>query len=176
MIQPKTLIVFNLLLILVSCEAKYGQYLEAEPYFQCDFKTTDCGIVNQANMDTKFSYVHANIGGRNQNMLILDVSKAETQGARLITPYFHTYTYTDACLILDYYINGDGVQSLSVIQQDKMNSNIWTSSMKSFVFQRKYINVDLTRGEPRFFIEAHFEPKQVGIVAIDNLQLVYNRC
>jgi hypothetical protein len=127
-------------------------------------------------MGSNFLYSHANIGGRDQNMLILDISKAETQGARLVTPYFHTYNKIDACLTLEWYQNGDGVQSLSVTQQDKADKKIWTSSSKSYDWQKSRISIDLSSGEPRFFIEANFEPKHKGIVAIFNLLFTYNKC
>lgn len=142
----------------------------------CEFKNNDCGIVNQENMGSYFFYTKASIAGREQKMMVLDAKVSKTNGARLVTPYYHANGKSFACLVIDFFQNGDATKTFSIIQQDKTNKTIWTSSQKSLIWQRARINVNLNNGDPRFFIEATFEPGQEGLFAIASLYFTYNQC
>ena len=147
-----------------------------QKYVECNFTSNDCGIKNGPDMATQFAYGRAQLANRNQNMMYLDISKATTSGARLVTPYYHTYNELYACLTIDWYSSGVGQQSLSVTQQDKRDVKLWASYVKSAQWRINTINVDLRGGDLRFFIEAHFEPRTTGIIAIDRIRLDYHKC
>lgn len=168
MFGHKTLLILSLSIIL--------SLSRSQTYFECTFKDNDCGIKNEPDMKTLFTYGRAFIGGRDQNMMHLDVSSAQTQGARLVTPYYHSYDQIYGCLTVQWYSYGAGQQSLSITQQDKRNVKIWSSYVKSYDWQKTAINVDLRGGDLRFFIEANFEPKTKGMIAIDDLRLDYHKC
>ena len=142
----------------------------------CEFKNNDCGIVNQENMGSYFFYSKANIAGREQKMMVLDAKVSKTSGARLITPYYHANGKSFACLVIDFFQNGDGTKTFKIIQQDKTNKTLWTSSLRSLIWQRARMDVNLNNGDPRFFIEATIEPGKEGLFALASLYFTYNKC
>lgn len=144
-------------------------------YYYCDLQDHDCGIVNQSNMGTYFHYGLHNVGGRNKKMFFIDIKNSLTVGARLITPFFHTFNNASACLSLEYFLKGEGSEELKVIQQDSTDTTIWSTSDINLDWQKTEIEIRLT-SEPRFFIEANFLPKRNGIVAIGSLLFTYGVC
>lgn len=161
---------------LVSLLTLTSQVMSDQTYFECNFTANDCGIKNGPDMATKFVYGRAQLADRDRNMMYLDVSKAPTTGARLITPYYHTYDQLYGCLTIDWYSSGTGQQGLSVTQQDKRDVKLWASYVNSQQWRTNSVNVDLRGGELRFFIEAHFKAHTSGTIAIDRIRFDYHKC
>jgi hypothetical protein len=155
----------------VSREEKNGLFL-----YECDFKKHDCGIVNAVNMESFFRYKMTTIANRTQPMLVLNSRSCTTNGARLKSAYFHTHNHPLACLTLDYYMNGTGIQLFEVTQQDKLDSKLWKSNFRIDNWERAQIDVELSRGEPRFFFTAEIEPGAKGDLALAKVQFTYGVC
>ncbi|XP_054163597.1 uncharacterized protein LOC128961388 [Oppia nitens] len=167
---------YNMQLLIVTILLSIFIQIYRSEFVECNFKANDCGIVNGPDMKTRFVYGLATIGGRQQNMLVLDVRSAKTTGARLVTPYYKTKGQLYGCLRIEWYSYGSDSQTLSVTQQDKRDRKLWSSSAKSADWQKSYMNVDLRNGDFRFFIEATVLPGKSGTLAIDNIRFDYAIC
>ena len=85
---------------------------------------------------------------------------------------------------MDYMIGGDGIKNLVIYQQETQNRCIWKAAIDQSVpnsaqdWQKLSLAVDLSNGDPRFFIEAHFDnrPPHTGFVAISAINFFHNSC
>jgi len=74
------------------------------------------------------------------------------------------------------------MKNLLVYQQDKDNKCIWhlTSdrSKQDKNWQKLSLTIDLKNGDPRFFIESHFDkrPPNSGLIAFSQIKFFYNAC
>src|SRR5205807_839183 len=113
-------------------------------------------------------------------MMYLDVSTSQSIGGRLMTQYFPSFNGCQkGCLTIDYIMCGSGPKSLYLIQQDKDNYCVWQSKNDEFEnsgWKSSSITINLSRGPPRFFIEAHVNPYQYGAIAISNMSFRYGEC
>ena len=81
-------------------------------------------------------------------------------------------------------IGGNGIKNLIVYQQEVENRCIWSaiagdSGMKpSEKWQKLSLTVDLQYGDPRYFIETHFDnrPPNKGFVAIFAINFFESGC
>jgi hypothetical protein len=164
-----------------NCHKRRTVELESLQFWNCDFSLNDCGIHNQHNMDSYFIHLSNKsvpVFGK-KGLLYLSASKARSSGARLITPYFPTNGCRYGCLTVEYLICGNGIRNLYLIQQDVSNycvlqrDNDYSNSWKE-----SHLTIDLTRSNPRFFIEVHFNKSQnsFGFIAISNLRFEYESC
>jgi hypothetical protein len=114
-----------------------------------------------------------------RGLLYLSAPKAQSSGARLITPYFPTNGCRYGCLTVEYLICGNGISNLYLIQQDVSNYCVWHKNNDySDSWKESRFTIDLTRRSPRFFIEVRFNnfANSFGFIAISNLRFEYESC
>ena len=130
--------------------------------WNCDFGTNDCGIHNQYNMGSYFVPMPDSadpVLGR-RGLLYLDLSRAHSAGARLVTPYFPTNGCRYACLTIEYILCGNSIENVYLIQQDVRNYCVWQKrNDHSYRWTTTSMTVDLNKSNPRFFIEVRFDPR-----------------
>lgn len=149
--------------------------------WNCDFGTNDCGIHNQYNMGSYFVPVPDSadpVLGR-RGLLYLDLSRAHSAGARLVTPYFPTNGCRYACLTIEYILCGNSIENLYLIQQDVRNYCVWQKrNDHEYRWTTTSMTIDLSKSNPRFFLEVRFDPRvnNFGFVGIADMKFKYGEC
>lgn len=149
--------------------------------WNCNFGTNDCGIHNQYNMGSYFIPMPESadpVLGR-KGLLYLDLSRAHSAGARLITPYFATNGCRYGCLTIEYILCGRSIENLYLIQQDVRNYCIWQKrNDHSYRWTNTSVTIELSEGSPRFFIEFRFNPhlNKFGFIGISDMKFKYGEC
>jgi hypothetical protein len=170
--------------ILMASGQEYDYRRLQDNRWTCSFESSFCNFNNQYNMAyfrRHFDPSRPLFGER--SALYLNVSTAGNyQAARLESDYFATDAKLDACLSIKYLMYGTGPLKMYVIQQDIANKCIWVDANEQIdtIGQWKQIKltVDLRDGEPRFYIEAHFNPRppHYGTIAISQISFSYGAC
>ncbi|KAH7643552.1 uncharacterized protein LOC124494263 [Dermatophagoides farinae] len=150
--------------------------------WDCHFEVDACHFRNQHNLAQFNRYYNPRqpLFGR-RGLLLLNLRSPRVQrypGARLITHYYPA-AQSKACIFLSYYTTGDGPQSFFVIQQDKENKCIFADhdvQNKPNQWNEIEIQLDLSDGDPRFFLETHFQQGKFGFFAIDKFSFGYGQC
>jgi hypothetical protein len=79
-------------------------------------------------------------------------------------------------------MQGNGMENVLVYQQDNDNQCIWSlmndKNKEDEYWQKISLTIDLKDGDPRFFIETHFDnrPPNSGLLAISEIKFFYNSC
>ncbi len=160
-------------------------YRQRQDYrWTCNFESDFCNFNNQYNMAyfRRYSDPLRSLFGE-RSALYLNVSTAGNyQAARLESDYFATDSNLDACLSIKYLMYGTGPLKMYVIQQDIANKCIWVDNNQQIdnfgQWRQTKLTIDLRDGEPRFYIEAHFNPRppNYGIIAISQITFSYGVC
>lgn len=103
-------------------------------------------------------------------------SGSRERGARLITPYYHTHDAQRGCLLIDYRAGGNGFLLLRFTQQDRKDTELFTERLAADQWRQAKLDLDLTRGDPRFFITGETVPNKGATVALSRILLVYKPC
>ncbi|OTF79580.1 hypothetical protein BLA29_001342 [Euroglyphus maynei] len=94
--------------------------------------------------------------------------------------------YRDGCLFVSYRYNGPGTLRFFIIQQDTDNRCIFSddrtsktsiSNSKENVWNNLELQLDLSEGDVRFFLETHFNSSaKAGYFAIGDFNFGYGYC
>lgn len=155
--------------------------LAGDIYWQesCNFPSTDCGIENQPIMGSYFEPAYTYIGSNYEKVVILDSRHAGSSAARLITPYIRSTWKQAVCLSLDYKIEGDGIEKLTVIQQDRHSTKIIyqvEEDDKKGKWRSAKMDILLRGGIIRYFVEARVDKRKTGLLMIRSLEYREGKC
>jgi len=146
---------------------------------QCRYPRETCGIENQAMMGSNFEPGYTQIGSSYEKVMILDSQAATSSAARLITPYIKARNWDDICLTLEYLISDDGVEKLTVIQQDRHETrSIYNveGEEKKGKWRMAKMDIIMRKGITRYFIEARINSGRKGVIMIRSLEYEVGRC
>lgn len=151
--------------------------------FICNFEHNACHFRNQFNLArfTRLKRPEGFLGER--AVLLLDLNRRAVKkypGARIITHYFQT-KYRNACLFLTYHMSGYGPEAFYVIQQDTENRCVYADEYEdkprnAVGWKTVQLQLDLSEGSPRFFLQAEYNPNYDGYIAIANFTYAYGNC
>ena len=149
--------------------------------WRCSFRKNHCGIFNQSNMPTNFTWLPRAELFEEQGLFYLDLSSCKHNGARLVTPYFSWNNHLrSVCLTIKYIIFGNAITRLLVVKQDKVNVAIWSDKFSvTGRWNKAHIKVNVFSGKPaRFFFEVNFnnQPNRLGFFAISEIILRDSFC
>ncbi|KPM02480.1 hypothetical protein QR98_0008940 [Sarcoptes scabiei] len=150
--------------------------------WECNFEIDACHFRNQHNLAPFNRYFNNRnpLFGR-KGLLLLNLNSRRVQkfpGSRLISHYFPS-RYREACLFISYYATGYGAQNFYVIQQDKENKCIFADrrlQQKLNRWNEIEIQLDLRDGDPRFFLEIHYNKNIAGLFAIGRFSFGHGVC
>ena len=155
---------------------------------KCDFLTNSCRFRNQHNLATYNRYYNAEkMFFDRHSLLLLNINAPRSQrypGARLITSYYQA-KYHNACLFVSYRYSGPGTLRFFIIQQDIDNKCIFSddhfkssiSISNENVWNHLELQLDLSDGDVRFFLETHFNSSaKAGYFAIGDFNFGYGNC
>lgn len=155
--------------------------------WDCQFENDACHFRNQHNMGKFNRYYNAlkPVFGKHA-FLLLNINNYRLvqryPGARLISHYFPS-TYPNACLFINYYATGPAPKTFIVVQQDKENHCIYyDDDLQRNLNRWKEIEIqlDLRNGDPRFFLEVHYDAIQnnqdQGIFGIGKFSFGFGEC
>ena len=154
-----------------------GPIIYWEP--RCRFPRDYCGIENQEMMGSTFQPGYTYIGSSYEKVMILDTQLAASSAARLITPYIKAKNWDDICLTMEYMIQDEGVEKLTVIQQDRQDTRpIYQveGENKKGKWRMAKMDIVLREGIVRYFVEGRFKPGKRGIIMIRSLDYEVGRC
>ncbi|XP_054169282.1 uncharacterized protein LOC128966456 [Oppia nitens] len=152
--------------------------------WNCRFDRDFCNMKNDHNLAAfrRHSDETNPIFGES-SMVYINVSIAGYfPAARLETDYFSSYSETSACFSITYLMYGTGAKKIHIIQQDVENKCIWVDNNQVVDTNGKWkeakMTIDLSDGNPRFFIEGHIDvrPPNYGTIAISRLTFSYGNC
>lgn len=145
----------------------------------CDFPHASCGMESQSGMGTEFEPAYTFVGATYEKVMIVDASRAPSSAARLITPYIKTRNREEICLSLQYLIQGDGVEAVTVIQQDRQETRtVYTvsSAEKKGMWRLAKMDLVMRQGISRFFVEVRLKSGISGMFMIRDLHYEAGRC
>lgn len=146
---------------------------------RCPYPRDPCGIENQPLMGSEFEPGFAVAGSEYQKVMILDTNHAPTSAARLITPYIKARNREKICLKLEYLLQDEGVEKLSVIQQDRRETRtIFTvgGPSKRDKWRIAKMDIVLREGIVRYFLEVRLDKSKKGIAMIKSLEYSSGPC
>lgn len=145
----------------------------------CDFPQTMCGMESQAGLGSEFEPAYTFVGSAYEKVMIVDASRAQSSAARLITPYIKTRNREEVCLSLQYLIQGDGVDAVTVIQQDRQETRtVYTvnSAEKKGMWRLAKMDLVMRQGMNRFFVEVRLSSGRSGMFMVRDLHYEAGRC
>ena len=146
---------------------------------RCRYPRDQCGIENQAMMGSNFEPGFTYIGNSYEKVMILDTSIASSSAARLITPYIKAKNWDAICLTLEYLIQDEGIEKMTVIQQDRQATrpiyNVEGEAKKG-KWRMAKMDIVLREGIVRYFIETRFKSGDRGVAMIRALDYEVGRC
>ncbi|XP_022241326.1 astacin-like metalloprotease toxin 1 [Limulus polyphemus] len=147
------------------------------PDFLCDFENNDCGVENQEKMRGEFVRTYGTLGDRTGYFMKLKGIEDEMYPAgRLITPTFGVYGRERACLTIDLYMVGLGVESFDVYRQDRETEKIYETNGNSKGWTTLQFDL-VTRKDIRFFLTGNVNKNNgEGDIAIDNIRFSRRPC
>lgn len=181
------LLLFGLAVLLVV-QGQRGTYLDQDASrnirFICNFEHNACHFRNQFNLArfTRLVQPEGFLGER--AVLLLDLKRRSVKkypGARIITHYFPS-RHSNACLYLTYHMSGYGAEAFYVIQQDTENRCVYADELEdkprtqASGWRSVQLQLDLSEGSPRFFLQAEYNPHYDGYIAIANFTFAYGNC
>lgn len=133
---------------------------------------SECGVENQPIMGSYFEPAFTYIGPRYQRVALIDARKAATSAARLMTPYIKSSEYKrPICLSFDYLIQGEAIEKMTVIQQERTRSKIIYSvgpnsesaspneRAKTGAWRAVHMDINIREGITRYFIEVRMKTR-----------------
>jgi hypothetical protein len=160
-------------------------YRQGQDYrWICSFESNFCNFKNQYNMAyfQRYSDPSRPLFGERSALYLNVTAVGNYQAARLESDYFATDARLDACLSIKYLMYGTGPTKMYVIQQDVANKCIFVDNNQRIDERGEWrqikLSIDLRDGEPRFYIEAHFNPRPpyYGTIAISQVSFSYGVC
>ena len=145
----------------------------------CDFPKTPCGIENQESIGAYFESAYTDIGSSYEKVMIVDPLKSASSAARLITPYIKARNREEICLTLQYLIQGEGVESVTVIQQNRLETRPVYSvsgSDKKGMWRLAKMDLVMRDGISRFFLEVRLQSHISGIMMVRELFYEAGKC
>lgn len=130
-------------------------------------------------MGTEFETAYTYIGTEYEKVKIVDSLKAESSAARLITPYIKTRNREEICLHLQYMMQGQGIETMTVIQQDRLETRpVYTvsSSEKKGMWRLAKMDLVMREGISRFFVEVRLKSHISGMFMIRELFYEAGKC
>lgn len=131
---------------------------------------SECGVENQPIMGSYFEPAFTYIGPRYQRVALIDARKSATSAARLMTPYIKSDDYKrPICLSFDYLIQGEAIEKMTVIQQERTRSRIIYSvgsnsesaspdeRRKTGAWRAVHMDINIREGITRYFIEVRMK-------------------
>lgn len=146
---------------------------------QCEFPNNKCGMESQTGMGTEFEPAYTFIGSLYEKVMLVDASRSQSSAARLITPYIKTRNREEICLSLQYLIQGTGVDAVTVIQQDRLETRpvyTVTSDEKRGMWRLAKMDLVMREGISRFFVEVRLNTGKSGMFMIRELHYEAGRC
>ena len=134
---------------------------------------------SQLGMGTKFEPAYTYIGSEYEKVMIVDALKAESSAARLITPYIKTRNREEVCVQLQYLVQGEGIDTMTVIQQDRVETRpVYTvnSMEKRGMWRLAKMDLVMREGISRFFIEVRLKSRVTGMFMIRELFYESGKC
>lgn len=133
---------------------------------------SECGVENQPIMGSYFEPAFTYVGPRYQRVALIDARKSATSAARLMTPYIKSNEYKrPICLSFDYLIQGEAIEKLTVIQQERTRSRIIYSvgpnsetaspdqRRKTGAWRAVHMDINIREGITRYFIEVRMKSR-----------------
>jgi len=145
----------------------------------CPFPSSTCGLENQRIMGSYFEPGVTYIGSRQEKVVLLDSALAGSPAARIITPYIKASWKQSICLSLEYMIQDEGIEKVTVIQQDRSSTRIMyqvTGSEKRGSWRVAKMDITLRGGIVRYFIEARVKQGTPGLVMIKAFNYRNGKC
>ena len=130
-------------------------------------------------MGAEFEPAHTYVGSEYEKVMIVDSLKAESSAARLITPYIKTRNREEICLHLQYLMQGEGVETMTVIQQDRLETRpVYTVSSieKKGMWRLAKMDLVMREGISRYFIEVRLKSHVSGMFMIRELFYEAGKC
>lgn len=130
-------------------------------------------------MGSDFEPGFAVAGSQYQKVMILDTNHAPTSAARLITPYIQSKNRDKICLKLEYLLQDEGVEKLSVIQQDRRETRTIYSvseSSKRDKWRVAKMDIVLREGIVRYILEVRLDKERKGIAMIKSFEYSPGSC
>lgn len=146
---------------------------------QCDFPHARCGMKSQSGLGAEFESAYTYVGYDYEQVMVVDATKAESSAARLITPYIKTHNREEICLHLQYLMQGEGIETMTVIQQDRLETRpVYTvSSMeKKGMWRLAKMDLVMREGISRYFIEVRLKSHVTGMFMIRELFYETGKC
>ena len=188
---PLRISVLTLLVLMCSLQTQPLSILNKpareNQLWNCNFDKNACHFRNQYNLArfNRFYSPTAPFYGQ-RSVLVLDLSTQNARkfpGARLISHYFPA-KYSNACLYINYLLVGSAPRAFYVIQQDKENKCIFAdeNEQRTNSWRQVQLQLDLTDGDPRFFIEAQYETnlfnrqEMPGYIAVSLFSYSFGNC
>lgn len=96
--------------------------------------------------------------------MLLDARYAGSSAARLITPYIKSAYRQNICLTMEYLIENEGLEKLTVIQQDRSQTKIiyQVGDEKKGKWRVAKMDIVLRGGIVRYFIEGRVKRGRSG--------------
>ena len=134
---------------------------------------SECGVENQPIMGSYFEPAFTYVGPTYQRVALIDARKSATSAARLMTPYIKSTDYKrPICLSFDYLIQGEAIEKMTVIQQERTRSRIIYSvgpnsesanpneRKKTGAWRAVQMDINIREGITRYFIEVRMKTRR----------------
>ena len=132
----------------------------------------ECGVENQPIMGSYFEPAFTYVGSKYQRVALIDARKSATSAARLMTPYIKSTEYKrPICLSFDYLIQGEAIEKMTVIQQERTRSRIIYSvgpnsesassneRAMTGAWRAVHMDINIREGITRYFIEVRMKTR-----------------
>ena len=146
---------------------------------RCDYPRAQCGLENQGAMGLEFEAAHTYVGSAYVKVMVVDSSKGSSSAARLITPYIKARNREETCLHLQYLVQGSGVEAVTVIQQDRLETRpVYTVSGadKRGMWRLAKMDLVMREGISRYFVEVRVRSGATGMFMLREFFYEAGRC
>lgn len=145
----------------------------------CEYPRENCGMQSQEGLGAEFESAYTFFGNQYEKVALVESKKATSSAARLITPYVKSHNREEICFVMEYLMQGPGIESMTIIQQDRRETRpVYTvdGAEKRNMWRIVKMDLVLREGINRYFVEVRIKRQVSGMFMVRQLHYESGRC